>query len=181
MTVAAGDPGGWEPCARTVARRSAWQEWFGIGPNTESDDMNGRSGLLGLGLLVGGLATVGVAAFDLADQWTGPTGERLLAVANTVGLPSALCLLAFVLLLLHDGRRRARVLGRWTALGIGVVLVGLTATGMIGTIDLSLPQHSRTPILKSLDAASYAVGYVPLLALAGCFVVLGLIRRTEPV
>lgn len=143
--------------------------------------MNRRTGLLGLGLLIAGLATIGVDATDLGDRWVGPAGERMLAVADTVGLPSALCLLGVVLLLLRDGKPQARRLGRWLAIGMGAVLVGLTATGLIGTVDLSLPQHSRPAPLKILDATSYAISYLTILAVAGCFFALGVLRRGESI
>lgn len=137
--------------------------------------------VLGVGLLVGGLATVASNLVGLADRWMGPTGERLLAVSATVGLPTALCLLASVLVFLWDGRQRIRSLARWLAGGVGVVLVGLTATGVAGSINLALPHHARSPVLKAIDAASYAVGSLTILAVAVAFLVLCLVDYGEGV
>ena len=134
-----------------------------------------------MGLLLGGLATVVVHLIALADRWMGPTGTRLLWISDAVELPSALCLLAVVLLVLRYGRERTQALGRVFALGMGLLLLGLTVAGLVGTILLAQPHHSRPAILKALDASSYAVGYLTTLAVAGCFCVLGLARRQESV
>ena len=92
-----------------------------------------------------------------------------------------LCLLAVVLLVLRYGRERTQALGRVFALGMGLLLLGLTVAGLVGTVLSAQAHHSRPAILKALDASSYAVGYLTTLAVAGCFCVLGLARRQESV
>ena len=136
-------------------------------------------GGVGAALLVGGVATVAANVIDLPQRWLGPTGERLLWVSGAVGLPAALCLLGSVLALLGDGRRSARRAARALAAVTGSLLAGLAVTGVVGTIDLALPHHARSPIIGALDASWYAVGFLPVLGIAGCFLVL--YRAAHPV
>ena len=127
---------------------------------------------VGAGLLVGALATVTAQVTNAIDFFFGPIGGRLVSISGIVGLPSALCLLGSVLVLMMDGRRQLRALACPLAAATGLILIGLSIVGLVGVVELAIPEHGHSPILKASDAASDAVGYVTFLALAAAFLVL---------
>ncbi|HEX6394504.1 MAG TPA: hypothetical protein VFZ97_13790 [Acidimicrobiales bacterium] len=127
---------------------------------------------VGAALLVGGLATVGVQVKNVIDFFFGPVGGRLVSISGIVRLPTALCLLGSVLVLMMDGGRRLRALACVLGAATGLILIGLSIVGLVGVVELATPEHGHSAILKASDAASQAVGYVTILALAAAFLVL---------
>lgn len=134
---------------------------------------------LGAGLLVGALAIVAVQVKNVIDLFFGPIGGRLVLISGIVGLPTALCLLGSVLVLMADRRRLLRALACALGAATGLVLIGLSIVGLVGVVELAIAKHGHSPILKASDAASYAVGYVTFLALAAAFLVLALVSYRE--
>ena len=147
-----------------------------VQPNAAFDWFNAP---LGVGLLVGGMATVGVGVQGVIDTLVGPTGQRLVSISTIIDLPAALCLLGAVVLLVLHRRRQIRVLARAIAAGAGLLLFGLKVVGLVGVIELGMPRHGRSAILKASEAASESVGYLTALALAAVFLVLAFTRSGD--
>lgn len=134
---------------------------------------------LGAGFVIAALATMGVRAAGVVDFWAGPIGDHLVWISGIVGLPSGLCWIGAVLVLLMDWRARVRTIARWVGAWAGFVLLGLSLAGVIGVVDLATTQRTHAPILKPLDASSEAVGYLVLVSIAAVLLVLALGTRSE--